>query len=432
MQNSRENNLKTMPDKESSRHSTYTSTVHLLLQKGAQIDGTNSEFNPATAHLKPTKLIKPNTDILKMLLAAGAEIKEDSFLSADTDLFGSEDTLIDMTRKSIRKQLKEIHPERNLYFTIPKLGLPRRLESYLLFHTPKTFKDKELLSHTLEEDIDNVQSLIQAGVDVNVQDENGMTALMIASQTGHLQLAEELIRAKADMDIKNKLGDTALICATKEKRTNCVKKLLEFGANINIPGANDQTALFYAASKGNKDCLKALIEKGADLNIKDEDGRTALANYENFDALKILVDAGAEVNLAAKDGRTALHKVASDGDTRGVKKLIEAGAGVNSDFGGEFTALMSAAEGGKVESIKELIAAGADVNFKTKDGRTALTLAAENNFSDCVSMLYKAGAEVNTAYLASIVKNIKVATGIYIYLVSYRAIANDLKLDRSI
>ena len=61
-------------DKENIRHSTYALIVHLLLKKGGQINSTSSKFNPTTAHLEPTRLMNPNTDILKILLAAGAEL----------------------------------------------------------------------------------------------------------------------------------------------------------------------------------------------------------------------------------------------------------------------------------------------------------------------------------------------------------------------
>ena len=43
-----------------------------------------------------------------------------------------------------------------------------------------------------EGDIKNASDLIRRGVDVNVQNNNGMTALMIASEAGHVEIIEEM------------------------------------------------------------------------------------------------------------------------------------------------------------------------------------------------------------------------------------------------
>ena len=52
-----------------------------------------------------------------------------------------------------------------------------------------------------EGDIGNAQHLINTGVDVNIQDENDMTPLMIASQAGHTELVEQLIKSGADVNL---------------------------------------------------------------------------------------------------------------------------------------------------------------------------------------------------------------------------------------
>ena len=65
------------------------------------------------------------TQILKILIAAGAETRE-------LTLFEDEHTFQDLIRQSIRDHLKHIHPESNLFHVISQLGLPFMLQSYLL------------------------------------------------------------------------------------------------------------------------------------------------------------------------------------------------------------------------------------------------------------------------------------------------------------
>ena len=222
-------------------------------------------------------MTKPNTDISKILLAAGAEFQEGS-------LFEWEDNLQGLARKSIRKYLKETYPERNLYTIIPQLGLPHKMQAYLLFYTQQevetnlTKEEKELMYKASNKDTNGALCLIQAGVDVNVQDKRGMTPLMLASQAGHVDLVVKLIEAGANMNIQSNSADTALVYATKEEKIHCVQKLIELGANVNIQGGDGETALMHATYERNEcgNCLETLIEGGANPNISNHKGYTTL------------------------------------------------------------------------------------------------------------------------------------------------------------
>ena len=148
--------------------SPYARIVCMLLQSGANLDEGNSDYNPCIAHLR-NKLSDKN--ILKMLVAAGANIQEIAMTI-------SYQNLQDLVRQYIRKYLKDNFAGKNLYVTISKLGLPYQMQSYLLFYTLQNVKkyikidEKEFLQKTTEGDHGNIVNLIQAGVDVNVQDEN--------------------------------------------------------------------------------------------------------------------------------------------------------------------------------------------------------------------------------------------------------------------
>ena len=342
--------------KQSAENSTYVKIVYILLMEGAIVQETYSGFNPSTAHLKPHKLETPNRNILEMLMAAGAELKHELCLS--------DESLQDLARKSIRKHLKQIHPDKNLYGTIPQLGLPRMMKSYLLYDTLHINKAdlkkadvKELFTKVSQGDMESVHNLIQEGMDANVQDETGMTPLMGASQAGHIPLVEKLIKAGADVNIQTVLGNTALIHATMEGQNTVVQKLLEYGADANIRGKTGQTALMYALDMDNGGCLQTLVHSGANLNIQDDSGVTAAIkatrSSTSYQPLSTLIEAGADVNLASNDGFTPLIIAASDGNVNYVKKLIEAGADINSaEKEHKTTALMYAGQKGHIKCVK--------------------------------------------------------------------------------
>ena len=397
--------------------SIYAKIVYSLLQAGAKLNESNAEFNPITSHLKQTSPMKSDTHILKMLMAAGAELNETGLLECD-------DSLQDLARKNIRNCLKKLHPEKNLYTTISQLGLPHRMKSYLLFNAIHqvernlTKEEINLLNWINQRNGGSVLNLIQAGADVNVRDKQGMTALMMASQDGNVELVVELIEAGANMDTKSYCGDTALIYATKEEKIYCVQKLIELGANVNIQGEYGRTALMRAfrVVNGSGKFIEALLEGGANPDIMDHDGMTALARAikrEDLDSMDKLISAGASPSIGLSPSHVS--------DVAVLRKLLEAGVDVN------FMCNISSTDCNRsIDVLKELIRAGADLSSADEKGNTLLIRAAEiraligeseylpaeyrhlalqerlNRVSKLVSTLIKAGAEVDTTYLAFI------------------------------
>lgn len=92
-------------------------------------------------------------------------------------------------------------------------------------------------------DINELNRLIQSGVDVNSKDNDGYTALTNAVIQKNLGICELLIRHGAQVNEKNNDGETPLM---------------------------------LAASDGNLDICKLLIASGADANLRDNGGHTAI------------------------------------------------------------------------------------------------------------------------------------------------------------
>ena len=110
------------------RFSAQTNIVFLLLEAGAHLHATSSGLNPCTVHLQPPYSDTPNFHILRMLSVAGASIQEKELPCLKTNLKS-------FTRDCIREHLKRIHPEKNLYVTVPQLGLPIAMQSFSLYGT---------------------------------------------------------------------------------------------------------------------------------------------------------------------------------------------------------------------------------------------------------------------------------------------------------
>ena len=134
----------------------------------------------------------------------------------------------------------------------------------------------------------------QSCVDVNVQDEYGLTPMSKAATWGYSRIIDILARAGADPDIASIFGETPVHMAALWGYTDAVKALAETGANIDKKGGlNDSTPLMVAVFFGYKDVVEYLLKQGVDVNARDIHDKTALywARWSNHRAIAKLLRA---------------------------------------------------------------------------------------------------------------------------------------------
>ena len=83
--------------------------------------------------------------------------------------------------------------------------------------------------------------MMEAGADVDLQDEDGETILHWAAGNAHNDVLARLIVMGADVNHQNKAGQTALFRAAKRGHTAIVRTLMESGADPDIPDNNGMT-----------------------------------------------------------------------------------------------------------------------------------------------------------------------------------------------
>jgi ankyrin repeat protein len=82
--------------------------------------------------------------------------------------------------------------------------------------------DENLLRAASEGKAKKVQSLLEAGADVNAKNDTDMTALMLAAGSGHTEIVQNLLDAGAKLNVKDMVGKTALMRATQNGHTDIV------------------------------------------------------------------------------------------------------------------------------------------------------------------------------------------------------------------
>ena len=232
--------------------------------------------------------------------------------------------------------------------------------------------------------------MLAAKADVNAKNNVGYTALMIASQNGHLEVVQALLAAKADANAKMADNVTALIYASQNGHLEVVRALLAAEADVNAQAANGRTALIQASQDDHLEVVRALLAARADVNAKMANGVTALfiASQDGYlELLQALLASMADVNAKRSDGYTALMIASQNSHLDVVQALLAARADVNAKTIGGGTALIAASYHGHVDVVRALLAANADVNAKMANGLTAEAIAAQNGHPEVMRAL---------------------------------------------
>ena len=186
----------------------------------------------------------------------------------------------------------------------------------------KSFGGSTALHGALEKNI-NPQIpiyLIQAGANVNAEDDEKDTPLHYAVNIGNIDVVKALLKAGADPDAENSRRMNPLMIAVVKDDVKMIETLVSSGASIKIPKSSKVYSALHAAAShaNNPETLKQLLKAGADVNGIDEVRNTplhyailrAMSNKPEannaMEFIKILLGAGADPNIMNDEKKTPL------------------------------------------------------------------------------------------------------------------------------
>lgn len=166
------------------------------------------------------------------------------------------------------------------------------------------------LSYAVYNDhFETAKLLVNAGADLNVQDIDGATALML---TPDPQMVRLLLSAGTDQTVRDKDGDTALIAAISTSDSDEIVKMLvgicRCGkTQIPIGPTSGSDSGSGSAPSPRKKCRCPHVETST-LNIQNNKGETALMvaiKLKAYNHIHMLLDSKADVTLKNEEGKTA-------------------------------------------------------------------------------------------------------------------------------
>ncbi len=271
---------------------------------------------------------------------------------------------------------------------MPKYG--EDMLGYIFTNLQTKEKSRTIHGEVIKKNIQGVASLIENGVNPNLQDEEGKTPLHIIAlydDDVNIAIAKLLLKKGADPNLEDQKGRVPLHIAARRQNPQMVDVLLASEkTEVDLQDNRRCTPLFEAVGPGlyfygkkeniEKDedfyrldtfgdeaehIVKALLFHGADPNFQDEDGNTPLhivafahPREINIAIVKLLLDDSADPNSRNEKGDTPLHFLA-----RTCYPEIS-------------------------EMVQLLLEKGADPNLKNEEGEAPLHTAA---FSENVIMV---------------------------------------------
>ncbi|XP_063923969.1 uncharacterized protein LOC135138056 isoform X2 [Zophobas morio] len=166
----------------------------------------------------------------------------------------------------------------------------------------------------LEGVYENAKILLDCGASINIANNANNNALHFASESkkDNRGVIKLLIEKGIDVNAQNENGKTALQFACLEGIYENAEMLLDFSASIGITDEDNNNALHYASSAENvnRSLIKLLIEKGININAQNKNGMTALqlARLEGIqENVQMLLNLGASGNRIDKVKKDTVH-----------------------------------------------------------------------------------------------------------------------------
>lgn len=238
------------------------------------------------------------------------------------------------------------------------------------------------------ETIGVLELLLAHGADVNVSNNLGYTALMVAAKNGQLDSVQLLVRSGANVNAVDRPGDSCLT----EAVTSNDHRIAEYLVRRDDFDIHTKGAVYLTALYGCEEALKILLQRGALPNAMDERFRLPLYAQLLHNTQVImppLLRCTGRHQMVLTPLMAAIYS-----DNLPIAEILLGHWTDRTDTSQDtFLTLLLACERGAAEVVQLLLEKGVDVNMVDADGLTVMAYAKIAGWTTVVEILAWYGAE---------------------------------------
>ena len=133
--------------------------------------------------------------------------------------------------------------------------------------------------------------------DIEFNDSNNVTALMIACENGQYDIVKLLLDNVGNIDMVDNFGNTAIMYALRNENYRIINLLLDYNANLDVINQDGNNLLNIAVQKQNLELIKIILNKNPDIFNRDSSGKYIFDYEIIYKDLEILYNISSKLNI---------------------------------------------------------------------------------------------------------------------------------------
>lgn len=196
--------------------------------------------------------------------------------------------------------------------------------------TETGMQKENIIELVKQNNIQGVAKALDKGVNINTQDGNKRSLLLLAVINKQADMIKLLTERGADVNMQDNIQDSPFLYAGATGQTEALQLFLTNGAKFDIYNRYNGTALIPACERGHVETVRLLANtKGYPINHVNRLGWTGLleaiilgdGSQKYQQIVQILKDAGADITISDNNGISPLQHAKNRGFTEVAKIL---------------------------------------------------------------------------------------------------------------